>query len=83
MRDVEERTDGEVTIWPATLYGAIKRMLAAGLLEEAPHHGGADDDPRRRYYRITEAGREVLARETARLSRLVQIAEEKEVAGRP
>jgi DNA-binding PadR family transcriptional regulator len=77
MRDVEERTGGDVTIWPATLYGAIKRMLAAGLVEEAPEHAEEDDDPRRRYYELSATGRRVLKRETERLARLVRIAEER------
>ncbi|MGD8329779.1 MAG: PadR family transcriptional regulator [Acidobacteriota bacterium] len=83
MREVEERTDGEVTIWPATLYGAIKRMLAAGLIEESPDRPDEGDDQRRNYYRLTEAGREVLTVETGRLARLLRIAEEKQVAGEP
>jgi DNA-binding PadR family transcriptional regulator len=34
----------------------------------------SDADPRRKYYRITPEGQELLARETARLSRLVETA---------
>ena len=34
MREVEQMTDGEVTMGPGTLYGAVKRMLSAGLIEE-------------------------------------------------
>lgn len=83
MREVEERTHGEVNIWPATLYGAIKRMLAAGLIEESPERPDEGDDQRRNYYRLTDAGRAVLTRETGRLARLLRIAEEKQVAGEP
>ena len=37
---------------PGTLYGTIKRMLAAGLVEEADERPDpALDDERRRYYR--------------------------------
>ena len=83
MQEVESRTGGEVNIWPATLYGAIKRMLAAGLIEEAPDRPEDGDDPRRNYYRLTPTGRTVLTRETGRLARLLEIAAEKEVAGEP
>jgi DNA-binding PadR family transcriptional regulator len=34
MQEVERMTDGGVRMGPGTLYGTIKRMLAAGLLEE-------------------------------------------------
>lgn len=86
MREVEERTGGKVTIWPATLYGAMKRMLAAGLIEAAPAPERPDpdtDDQRRRYYRLADKGREVLAGETARLAQIVELAREKQVLGTP
>ena len=82
MREVEERTDGKVNIWPATLYGAIKRMLAAGLIEAAPERPDPElDDQRRRYYSLSDKGREVLAGETARLAQIVELAKEKDVLG--
>ncbi len=84
MREVEERTDGNVNIWPATLYGAIKRMLAAGLIEAAPERPDPElDDQRRRYYSLSDRGREVLAGETARLAQIVQLAKDKDVLGDP
>ena len=85
MREVEERTGGEVTLWPATLYGAIKRMTAAGLVEAAPGDAAATasstdtSSTRRRSYRITHLGRRVLGEETARLSQIVDLAREKKV----
>jgi DNA-binding PadR family transcriptional regulator len=33
-----------------------------------------DDDPRRRYYRLTDAGQDVLRAETARLAQVVREA---------
>ena len=54
MHRVEELTDGAVRMGPGTLYGAIKRMLADGLIEESDERPDpALDDQRRRYYRIT------------------------------
>ena len=81
MREVEERTGGKVNLWPATLYGAIKRMLSAGIIEEAPRRPEGEDDQRRRYYRLTQTGRTALAEETGRLADLVRIAREKDVLG--
>ncbi len=84
MRDVEERTSGHVKLWPATLYGAIKRMLSAGLIEEASQRPDPEmDDQRRKYYRLTDQGSAVLARETGRLAELVEIARQKDVLHTP
>jgi len=67
--EVERYTQGAVQLGPGTLYNTIKKMLSAGLLEEAPLDDA--DDPRRRYYRITRAGREALDQEARRLADLV------------
>jgi len=75
MKEVEGRTGGEVRLGPGTLYGAIKRILAGGLIVES---GGRPDpkldDQRRRYYRITDFGRRVAGAEAARLQELVSMA---------
>lgn len=84
MREVEERSDGAVRLGPGTLYGAIKRMLAAGLIEESADRPEADedDDRRRCYYRLTRSGREAAAEETRRLAALVRIAEAKRLVNK-
>jgi DNA-binding PadR family transcriptional regulator len=82
MTEVAERTGGEVELGPGTLYGAVKRMLADGLIEESERRRAADDDPRRRYYAITSLGREVVAAEATRMARLVRQARDKRVLGR-
>jgi DNA-binding PadR family transcriptional regulator len=77
--EVERRSDGEVKLGPGTLYGTIKRMRRAGLIEET-----ADvekRDPRRRYYAITGAGRNALRTEARRLERIVLTAHQKAVLG--
>ena len=80
MQEVTERTGGKIRLWPATLYGAIKRMLAAGLIEEeSTRPDPASDDKRRKYYRLAERGRQVLASETARLAQIVEMARAKDV----
>ena len=74
MQDVAARTDGKLRLGPGTLYGAIKRMLAAGLIEESNDHDLDRGDERRRYYRITALGRRVATAEAARLADLVRQA---------
>jgi DNA-binding PadR family transcriptional regulator len=83
MREVERMTDGEVTMGPGTLYGAIKRMVSAGLVSETEERPDPNvDDERRRYYRATGLGVQVLTAEAERLERLVRAAHVKQVKGR-
>ena len=80
MREVKQMTGGEVTMGPGTLYGAIKRMLSAGLVVETDERPDPElDDERRRYYRATGFGVRVLNAETARLERLVRIAQARRI----
>jgi DNA-binding PadR family transcriptional regulator len=72
-QDVEALTDGRVRMGPGTLYGTIQRLLAAGLVGHAASPA-RERDERRRYYRLTAAGRKVLAAELARLDTVVEYA---------
>ena len=75
MQRVEELTDGAVRMGPGTLYGAIKRMLADGLIEETSERPDpALDDQRRRYYRLTAAGERACAAEVQRMETLLHHA---------
>ena len=77
---VEERTDGAIRLWPATLYGTLRRMEEAGLIAELE----GDDDPRgKRPFQLTEEGRAVLEAETRRLERLVDLAHTDSVLASP
>lgn len=74
MQEVLDRTGGKVRLWPATLYGTLKRLIEQDLIEESPARPSPErDDPRRRYYRLTSLGRRVLAAESERLEELVRI----------
>ncbi len=73
MQDVLNRTTGKVHLWPATLYGSIKRLIEADLIEESDERPAPElDDARRRYYRMTLLGKRVLDAECERLQELVQ-----------
>ena len=72
MQEVLERTDGKVRLSPSGLYGAIKRLLEDGLIEELTERPDPDhDDERRRYYRLTRRGRQVAVAEGRRLESLL------------
>jgi DNA-binding PadR family transcriptional regulator len=83
MQEVERLTGGGLRMGPGTLYGTIKRMLTAGLIEEVDQRPDPDlDDERRRYYRATRLGIAVLEKETARMAALVSAARAKKVRAR-
>ena len=73
MQEVMNRTHGKVRLWPATLYGSIKRLVEADLIEASDTRPPAEeDDARRRYYRLTALGKQVLDAECDRLQELVR-----------
>lgn len=75
MQALEEKTGGEDALLPGTLYATLARMEARGLLEELDAPPEPDADRRRRYYRVTPLGRAVATAESARLQRLLRVAE--------
>ena len=75
MQDVARQTGGALQFGPGTLYGCLKRMLAAGLVEESEERPDpALDDERRRYYRMTALGRRTVRAEAQRLAGAVTVA---------
>ena len=83
MQEVMAMTHNRVRMGPGTLYGSIKRMLKANLIEESDERPDPElDDERRRYYRLTDLGRRVLAADARRLSTLIDVAQAKRVLGR-
>lgn len=78
MQEVEVNTAGTVPMGPGTLYGSIKRMLAAGLIEECDERPDPElDDQRRRYYKLTGLGEQVVTAEARRLAAVVSLAKAK------
>ena len=83
MREVDERTGGNVKLGPGTLYGSIKRMMADGLIEELVARPDPElDDERRRYYRLTDFGFRVASAEAQRLEQMVRSARAKKLLPR-
>ncbi len=74
MQEVLERSEGKVRLWPATLYGSLKRLIQEGLIAESGDRPAPElDDARRRYYKLTPLGQRVLDLESERLKDLVRV----------
>lgn len=75
MQHAAEISEGQVKLGPGTLYGTVKRLLAAQVIEESDERPDPTlDDERRRYYRLTPFGHRVLAAEVGRYDKMVKTA---------
>jgi DNA-binding PadR family transcriptional regulator len=82
MREVAESTGGRIKMGPGTLYGTIKRLLEAHMIEESDERPDPDlDDERRRYYRLTGLGQR--AARALRYAELAGVARRKRLIGKP
>jgi DNA-binding PadR family transcriptional regulator len=80
MKAIARATDARVQLSTGTLYAAIKRLLADGLIEESDQRPEDElDDERRRYYRLTPAGRELARLESERVAGLTLLARRKKL----
>jgi DNA-binding PadR family transcriptional regulator len=73
MLEAARQSGRRYKLGPGTLYDNLKKLLAAGIVEES-RRLPAGEDPRRRYYRLTGLGRRVLAEEISRLEAVLQEA---------
>jgi len=75
MQEVAERTEGQVRLWPAALYGLLRELEKTNLIVESASRPAADeDDSRRRYFALTPHGKRVLDAEVRRLEAIVNHA---------
>jgi DNA-binding PadR family transcriptional regulator len=80
MRQVAEQTCGKVRLGPGTLYGSIKTLLEAKLIEELDGRPDAElGTERRRYYRLAAAGRKLAITEADRLAGVLRVARAKRI----
>ncbi|MGA8206441.1 MAG: PadR family transcriptional regulator [Candidatus Dormiibacterota bacterium] len=63
----EVRKQAGVTLGPGTLYGALSRLEAYGLVESLPADG------RRRPYRLTEKGRQLVEAQLDGMARFLRM----------
>jgi DNA-binding PadR family transcriptional regulator len=84
MQEVAENTGGQIKMGPGTLYGTIKRLMEARMIEESDERPDADlDDERRRYYRLTGLGQRVVRAEALRYAAMAEVARRKRLIGKP
>lgn len=83
MLDIAKQTDGALQLGPGTLYGCLKRMLVAGLIEQSEERPDPDlDDERRRYYRLKPLGERTVRAEAERIATVLAAAKSKRVFAR-
>ena len=73
MQMTESLSGGDVSIGSGTMYGATGNMMKKGWIQEI--FSSEPGQERRRLYQLTEAGRETLRGEIARLRRMLENAE--------
>jgi DNA-binding PadR family transcriptional regulator len=71
LQDVERMSDGRVKLSTGTLYGALRRLLEDGWIEQFEE----EESPRgRRAYRLSSDGRRNLQLEVDRMKQLTKLA---------
>lgn len=74
LKDISDRTGGEMTLGTSTLYSALQRLVRDGMLEETM--GGESQKaqgPPRKLFRITDSGRSLAREEGLRIQRLNRV----------
>lgn len=70
MQQIEQLTDGRVRMGPGTMYGVLKNLLEKGWIKIVEEAG------RQKIYGLTTNGYEVCLAERARLSQVLQHADD-------
>ncbi len=74
MKQIEVDSGGRIKLGPGALYGNIKELRQAGLIEEL---SATTSEQRRRYYQLTAKGRGRLQQEITYFRETVKIAEQR------
>ena len=73
MQEVTARSEGQVRVWPAGLYGTLRELEELDWIVESDKRP-SNDDERRRYFALTALGTRVLGAEVRRLETIVDQA---------
>lgn len=75
QEDVRALSDGDVRLWPATLYGSLEELVERGWIRELDGaEAPADGASRSRWYAIEPEGREALRAEVERSDAVNRVA---------
>jgi DNA-binding PadR family transcriptional regulator len=76
MKDVQELSEGRVSLSTGTLYGAIKRLLDSGWIVRVEEDGREMVQPRRfrKSYKLSRVGKRMLDSELTRMRSLIKLA---------
>ena len=80
-KELEARTGGRLNPTTGTLYQALKRLVASGLIEPREVDPAESGDSRRKVFALTRLGKRAAAEEAKRLEALVQVARDKKLYG--
>jgi DNA-binding PadR family transcriptional regulator len=81
-RDIEELTEGGVSVDAGNLYRSIARLLDSGLLVRSGRRPSSEGvDERRVYYRLTPEGRRAAAAEARRMRGLLRLSSVRKLLG--
>lgn len=72
--DIQERTEGQLSLGSGTLYQAIQRLERTEMIGAADRDEPDPDARRGRYYELRPAGRAALEAELQRLNRVIEYA---------
>ncbi len=79
-KDVLDRTEGQMHLWPGMLYGALKKLTDEGFVEEVDAPADfASGGGKPRFYGLTPAGRRAASQEAGRMAAFVDAARQKKL----
>ena len=81
MKDVEELSDGRVSLSTGTLYGALRRLVKDGWIQRLPPEKaeGRADGRNQKYYQLSTNGERLLHAELNRLQAVLSMAENRKL----
>lgn len=82
IQEIARQSQGSYRVGPGTLYDNLKKLMDQKLVIDVPR-SALPRDEERRFYRITSAGREVLAAEVERMREVIVTAQSRLKERRP
>jgi DNA-binding PadR family transcriptional regulator len=81
LKDIQQLSNGRISISVSTLYTSLKRLLEQGWIERAEEEDTDQGGHERKRYQLTRLGRNILMAETKRLHLLIQAASQRFTEG--